>query len=130
MGGGAGGDAAARGFAGSTVPPQYAGAFCHAGTWQAGVDLSVLPDPMRREVAWCMFRIIELGGTVPTPGLSMLVRRLGEVIADQRGPGARLAAGDAGHDWCQQIQQAVHRRTGRLPAAATMAQHPRRCWHA
>jgi hypothetical protein len=107
-------------FAPGTVPPQYAGAFCQDGTWQAGVDLSHLPDPMRREVAWCIFRIIELGGTIPTPGLSMLVRRLGEVIAGQpaQAPVSLLAM--PGRDWCQQIQHAVHRRTGRLPAAATM----------
>ena len=72
-------------FAESTVAPQYAGAFCHDGTWRAGVDLSQLPDPMRREVAWCVFRIIELGGKISTPALSMLVRRLGEVIADRGG---------------------------------------------
>jgi integrase len=108
-------------FTESTVPPQYAGAFCHAGTWQAGVDLSALPEPMRREVAWCVFRIIELGGTIPVPGLSMLVRRLGEVIADRAGQGPASLLGMPGPDWCQQIQHAVHRRTGRLPAAATMA---------
>jgi len=56
----------------SSVPPQFAGAFCHDGTWRAGVDLSQLPELMRREVAWCVFRIIELGGKIPTPGLSVL----------------------------------------------------------
>ena len=75
---------------------------------------------MRREVAWCIFRIIELGGTIPTPALSMLVRRLGEVIADQPGRAPASLLGMAGRDWCQQIQRAAHRRTGRLPAAATM----------
>ena len=108
-------------FAPDTVPPQYAGAFCHDGTWRAGVDLSHLPEPMRREVAWCIFRIIDLGGTIPTPGLSMLVRRLGEVIADQPGRAPVSLLGMAGRDWCQQIQHAAHRRTGRLPAPATMS---------
>jgi integrase len=108
-------------FAEGTVPPQYAGAFCHDGTWRAGVDLSHLPEPMRREVGWCIFRIIELGGTIPTPALSMLVRRLGEVIADHAGQALVSLLGMPGLDWCQQIQHAVHRRTGRLPAAATMS---------
>jgi hypothetical protein len=90
-------------FAPGTVPPQYASAFCHGGTWRAGVDLSHLPDPMRREVAWCIFRIIELGGTIPTPALSMLVRRLGEVITDQPGRAPASLLGMAGRDWCQQI---------------------------
>jgi hypothetical protein len=106
-------------FAESSVPPEYAGAFCHDGTWRAGVDLSPLPEPMRREVAWCVFRIIELGGKIPTPGLSMLVRRLGEVIADRAGATASLL-GLSVRQWCQQIQRVVHRRSGRLPAATTM----------
>jgi hypothetical protein len=100
-------------FAESSVPAQYAGAFCHDGTWRAGVDLSILPQPMRREVAWCVFRIIELGGKIATPGLSMLVRRLGEVLADRGGQAPVSLLGLSGRDWCQQIQHAVHRRTGR-----------------
>jgi integrase len=107
-------------FAESTVPAQYAGAFCHDGTWRAGVDLSALPQPMRREVAWCVFRIIEMGGKIPTPGLSMLVRRLGEVLADRGGQAPASLLGLSGRDWCQQIQHAVHRRTGRLAAPTTM----------
>ena len=107
-------------FARSTVPAQYAGAFCHDGTWRAGVDLSALPELMRREVAWCVFRIIELGGKIPTPGLSMLVRRLGEVLTDRGGRAPASLLGLSDRDWCQQIQHAVHRRTGRLPAPATM----------
>ena len=55
-------------FAESSVPPEYAGAFCHDGTWRAGVDLSPLPEPMRREVVWCVFRVIELGGKIPIAG--------------------------------------------------------------
>jgi integrase len=106
-------------FAASTVPAGYAAAFCHDPTWQAGVDLSQTPEPMRRELAWCVFRVIELGGKIPTPTLSILVRRLGEVVAD-RGARAPASLLDLSvRDWCQQIQQAVHRRKGRLPAPAT-----------
>jgi integrase len=107
-------------FAESTVPPQYAGAFCHDGTWRAGVDLSGLPEQMRRELAWCVFRIIELGGKIPTPGLSMLVHRLGEVITDRASQAPASLLGLSSRDWCQQIQHAAHRRTARLPAATTM----------
>lgn len=104
----------------STVPAQYADAFCHDGTWRAGVDLSGLPEPMRQEVIWCVFQIIELGQKVPTPALSMLVCRLGEVIADHPSPAPASLLELSGLDWCQRFQHAVHRRTGRLPAAATM----------
>jgi hypothetical protein len=99
-------------FAESTVPSQYAGAFCHDGTWRAGVDLSHLPELMRREVVWCVFRIIELGGKIPTPSLSMLVRRVGEVIADRAGQAPVSLMELSGRDWCQAIAHAVHRRTG------------------
>ena len=107
-------------FAESTVPAQYAGALWPDGTWRAGVDLSQLPEPMRRELAWCVFRIIELGGKIPTPALSMLVRRLGEVLADGAGEAPASLLGLSGRDWCQHIQHAAHRRTGQLPAATTM----------
>jgi integrase len=107
-------------FAESSVPAQYAGAFCHDRTWRAGVDLSGLPEPMRREVAWCVFRIIELGGKIPTPTLSILVRRLGEVLADRAGQAPASLLGLSGRDWCQHIAHSAHRRAGRLPAATTM----------
>ena len=107
-------------FAESSVPPEFAGAFCQDGTWRAGVDLSPLPEPMRREVVWCVFRIIELGGKIPTAGLSMLVRRLGEVIADRAGRAPASLLGLPVPERCQQIQRVVHRRSGRLPAATTM----------
>lgn len=105
----------------STVPAQYAGGFCHDAIWRAGIDLSDLPEPMRRELLWCVFRIIELGEKVSTPALSMLVRRLGEVIVDDHhvGPLSSLLEMST-RDWCHHIQHAVHRRTGRLPAATTM----------
>ena len=107
-------------FAESTVPPQYAGAFCHDGTWRAGVYLAGLPEPMRQEVTWCVFRIIELGGKIPTPSLSMLVRRVSEVIADRAGQAPVSLTELSGRDWCQAIAHAVHRRTAALPAPATM----------
>ncbi len=107
-------------FAASTVPADYAAAFCHDRTWQAGIDLGALPEPMRRELAWCMFRIIEMGGKIATPGVSILVRRLAEVVAD-RGARAPASLLDLSvREWCQQIQQSVHRRKKRLPAPETM----------
>src|SRR6202158_1875045 len=75
---------------------------------------------MRREVVWCVFRIIELGGKIPTPGLSMLVRRLGEVIADRGGRAPVSLLGLSVPQWCKQIRRVVPRRGGRRPAAATM----------
>jgi hypothetical protein len=67
-------------FAESSVPPEFAGAFCHDGTWRAGVDVSQLPEPMRREVAWCVFRIIELGGVEHAGAPARAEQGLHEII--------------------------------------------------
>ena len=106
----------------STVPARYAGGFCQEATWRAGIELSGLPESMRQELLWCVFRIIEMGQKVTTPTLSMLVRRLGEVVADHdRGVLSSLLAMSV-QQWCRHFQHAVHRRTGRVPAAATITQ--------
>jgi hypothetical protein len=68
-------------FAAASLPPRYASAIRHGCPGQE-VDLSPLPVRMRQETAWCLSRIIEIGGTVAVPAVNMLARRLGEVIAD------------------------------------------------
>lgn len=102
-------------FCASAVPDQYRDAFVDSSAWRAGIDLSSLPGPVQQEIAWCVFRVIELGGRIATPALGMLARRLGEVTADlgARAP-ASLTAIPA-DSWLREISLAVHRRTGRLP---------------
>ena len=104
-------------FHASTVPDQYRNAFVNSSAWRAGIDLSGLPAPMRRELAWCVFRIIELGGKVPTPLLGMLARRLSEVIADLGAGAPSSLTGLPAETWLREISLSVHRRTGRLPGA-------------
>ena len=98
-----------------TVPDQYRDAFVSSSAWRAGIDLSGLPAPMRRELAWCVFRIIDLGGKVPTPSLGMLARRLSEVIADLGPEAPSSLTGLPAETWLREISLAVHRRTGQLP---------------
>lgn len=105
--------------AASTVPASHADAFCQDGTFRAGVDLTVLPESMQRELLWCVCRIIELGEKVSTPALSILVRRLGEVGADYPGEALSSLLELSVHDWCQRFLRCVYRRTGRLPSAVT-----------
>src|SRR5450759_2301773 len=45
-----------------TVPQEYRGGMGQRPGRAAGVDLSMLPTPIRQELAWCVFRIIEQGG--------------------------------------------------------------------
>ena len=106
-------------FAPSAIPSRYASAIRHGSPGQE-VDLSPLPGRMRQEMAWCLFRIIEIGGTVSVPAVNMLARRVGEVTADRGGqvPGSLLDLPVP--EWSRQIAHAVHRRTGQLPAPTTI----------
>src|ERR1019366_1176033 len=48
-----------------------------------------LPGRMRREVTWCVFRVIELGGRIQVHGAAMLARRLTEITAGMGAGGPR-----------------------------------------
>jgi len=85
-------------------------------------DVSALPGPMRQELTWCIFRVIELGGRVQMPGTVMLARRLTEITAD-RGAGAPCSLMDLpARAWLQEIPLVVHRRRGKLPAPSSVMQ--------
>jgi integrase len=105
-----------------TVPGRYRGGFAGDGRAYPVVDVSGLPGPMRQEVTWCVFRIIELGGRVQMPGTVMLARRLTEITADHGAEAPRSLREWAARAWLQQIPLAVHRRRGKLPAPSSLTQ--------
>ena len=105
-----------------TVPGRYRGGFAEGGRSREVVDVSALPGPMRQEVTWCMFRIIELGGRVQMPGTVMLVRRLTEITAADGAGAVRSLMDLPARTWLQQIPLAVHRRRGKLPAPSSITQ--------
>ena len=104
------------------VPGRYRGGFAGDGRSYPLVDVSGLPGPMRQEMTWCMFRIIELGGRVQMPGTVMLARRLTEITADHRAGTLRSLMDLPARTWLQQIPLAVHRRRGKLPAPSSITQ--------
>jgi len=106
-----------------TVPEHYRGGFAGGGKSCPVADVSALPGPMRQEVTWCMFRVIELGGRVQMPGTVMLARRLTEITAGHRAGAAPRSLMDLpARAWLQEIPLAVHRRRGRLPAPSSVMQ--------
>jgi integrase len=105
-----------------TVPDRYRGGFAEGGRSREVADVSALPGPMRQEVTWCMFRIIELGGRVQMPGTVMLVRRLAEITAADGAGALRSLMDLPARTWLQQIPLAVHRRRGKLPAPSSITQ--------
>jgi integrase len=105
-----------------TVPGCYRGGFAGGGKTGTTVDVSGLPGPMRQEVTWCMFRIVELGGRVQLPGTAMLMRRLTEITAGQSAGAPRSLMDLSARAWLQQIPLAARRRRGKLPAPSSVTQ--------
>jgi len=103
-----------------TVPDRYRGGFAGDGTSYPAADVSALPWPMRQEVTWCIFRVIELGGRVQMPGTVMLMRRLSEITAGHRAGSPRSLMDLPARAWLQEIPLAVHRRRGKLPAPSSI----------
>ena len=105
-----------------TVSALYQGGFAEGGQRGTAIDVSGLPGPMRREVTWCVFRVIELGGRIQVHGAAMLARRLTEITAGMGAGGPRSLTDLTARAWLQQIPLAVHRRRGKLPAPSSLTQ--------
>jgi len=118
-------------FSPETVPGEYRAGLAEKRGRSTGLDLSALPQPMRTELAWCVFRIIDQGGRVDIGHMRMLVRRLSEVISDldTRAPSSLTEL--SAPDWERQMARATQRRVGALPATGTasdLRQQLRRCY--
>jgi len=105
-----------------TVPEFYRGGLAEGNPPGTVIDVSGLPGPMRREITWCVFRVIELGGRIQVQGAAMLARRLTEITAAAGASGPRSLTDLTARAWLQQIPRAVHRRRGQLPAASSLTQ--------
>ncbi|HEY5840914.1 MAG TPA: site-specific integrase [Mycobacterium sp.] len=118
-------------FSPDTVPREYRGGLGEKRGRSTALDLSAVPEPIRTELAWCVFRIIDQGGRVDIGHMRMLARRLSDVISDL-GPGAPTSLiGLSVRDWEHQMTRSRQRRAGALPAPGTardLSQQLRRCY--
>src|SRR6185437_3592847 len=65
-----------------TIPEEYRSAFrYYRDAGRTPVDLSVLPGGLRKEIAWSMFRVADLGGVIGMSGANTVVHLLGAAIA-------------------------------------------------
>src|SRR5947209_14264842 len=62
------------------IPDEYLGAFRANGYRGRANDFRMLPEPLGHELAFCVWRIIELGGLVPHEPLDRLARCLAAVL--------------------------------------------------
>lgn len=106
-------------FSPDTVPREYRGGLGEKHGRRTALDLSEVPEPIRTELAWCVFRIIDQGGRVDIGHMRMLASRLSDVISDL-GPHAPISLiGWSALEWEHQMARSTQRRAGALPAPGT-----------
>jgi integrase len=103
------------------IPGEYVGAFRANGDRGRAIDLRPLPKPIAHELAFCVWRIIELGGLVPYEPLDRLARHLAAVLAalpaGERARRTSLMAAPA-TTWIRELPAAWTRERGHVPSAA------------
>ncbi|MEP6561950.1 MAG: site-specific integrase [Nakamurella sp.] len=118
-------------FGPDTVPCEYRDGLGEKRGRSTALDLAGVPEPIRTELAWCVFRIIDQGGRVDIGHMRMLARRLSDVISDL-GPHAPISLiGLSALEWEHQMARSSQRRVGALPAPGTardLRQQLRRCY--
>jgi integrase len=101
------------------IPSEYVGAFRANGYRGRGIDFRMLPEPLGHELAFCVWRIIELGGLVPHEPFDRLARCLGAVLealpAGERARRTSLMAAPA-TTWIRELLTAWTREHARLPS--------------
>ena len=93
---------------------EFAAFSLHRGGRGFRIRFANLPEPMDRELAWCGWRIVELGGLVPVAALQSLISWLAAATEDQ----AALRGSLMGHpprEWERVLAATYARRSGRLP---------------
>ncbi len=99
----------------SKLPPDVLGAFLSSQDAQSfWLHFSPLPEPLDRELAWCCWRITDLGGRVPVPALQSLLRWLAHAVETQPGFNGSLMARTP-RDWERAIVAASAVVHGKLP---------------
>jgi integrase len=103
------------------IPTEYLGAFRANGDRGRAIDFRMLPEPIGHELAFCVWRIIELDGMVLYDPLDRLARHLAAVL-DGLPSGARarrtsLMAAPA-TTWVRELLAALTRARGRIPSAS------------
>jgi len=96
-----------------------------------GLRFNLLAGPLDRELSWCCWRIVELGGRVPVPNMQSLIIWLAHTTADQPGMAGSLM-GHSAREWERSIAAASARRHGRLPGPVWVRNTSallRRCSH-
>lgn len=84
--------------------------------------LEGMPVTFRREIIFAMWRIIEIGGRIPTSALGIMVRELGPTIERLRTSGRpqQSLMSLTLDQWRKELELTYVRRRGRLPTQTTV----------
>jgi integrase len=102
------------------LPEEYSSAFAWSRMHGFTIDLSLLPQTLRRELAWCMFRTIERGGKITFANMAMFARWLGMIVADSDAAALCSLMDLSPREWLRRFSLAMQRYRGRLPAVSTV----------
>jgi len=83
------------------------------------LNFAGLPEPLDRELAWCCWRIIDLGGRVPVGSLQSLILWLVNTATDTPNLRGSLM-GHSPREWERALAAAFARRRGALPGRTWM----------
>ncbi|MBF6072863.1 tyrosine-type recombinase/integrase [Nocardia farcinica] len=78
------------------------------------IEFAVLGEPMDRELAWCCFHIVELGGRVPVSVVRSLLKWLAAALEDHPDLRGSLM-NQSPRAWERAMASALARRSGELP---------------
>ncbi|GAA3422477.1 tyrosine-type recombinase/integrase [Streptosporangium vulgare] len=101
-------------LASGDLRPEDASAFSISHQRGFRLRFGQLPEPMDRELAWCCWRMVELGGRVPVGALSSLVRWLAATVEEHPQLRESLMAGTP-REWERALAVTWARANGRVP---------------
>lgn len=104
------------------IPADHYSAFGYYHSKIGDIHLDGLPIEMQREVAFAIWRIVEIGGTVPCAPMGLLTRELAETTARlrKRGKEHRTLMARTPLAWRRELTLTWVARTGRMPGRETL----------
>lgn len=107
-------------FGPADMPPDIAPALrIYRGSRTGRINVAQLPEPLRQEMAWAIWRVIDLGGIVPVSATSQIVTLLATATARPERQALSSFMERPLGDWERWIKEARVRRTGRIMSAGS-----------
>lgn len=106
----------------TAVPAQYMPHFAYYHPKIGNIHLDGLPEAMRREMQYVIWRIVQTGGRVPCASMGLLMRELAETTQRLKAAGLPWESimDRTPAEWHKELSTNWARRTRQLPNASTL----------